>query len=160
MVHFVGILFTAIIGTLGHYLYKLSSNNKLVGFLFAKDESLYSHLKLGFTPMLFWMIVENMKVLNNDNIIMIKGISFIIFTLVISIPYFISHKIYKKNITWLNISSFYLAIILSYITTFLLFNMIYLSYIIKYIGICSFILVIASYFIANMEIKKRVSTLS
>ena len=156
MIYFLGILFVSFIGTLGHFLYKFTNKDKLVGFFFSVNESLYEHLKLGFTPMLLWMIVENIKLINNDNLIAIKGISFLIFTLVIAIPYFITNKLLQMNNTFINLSSFYIAVLLAYVTTFLLNNAIYLPKLLIFLGIIFFTLVIASYFISKIKIKKSV----
>lgn len=158
MVQLYGFIFTSILGTIGHYLYKFTNNDKIIGFLFSKSESLYQHLKLGYTPILLWMIVENFKVLNNQNLIAIKGVSLLIFTSVIAIPYFIFNKVLKKNIKFINLFSFYFGLFISYLSTFLLLNSIYLSLFIKLTGIFSFIIVISSYFIQNITIKKSVVT--
>ena len=85
----------SIIGTLGHYLYKLSGNNSLVGFLFARNESTFEHLKLGITPILILSIVEKVRLLNN-NLLSIKGIQILIFSLIIIFFYYGKRLFFKK----------------------------------------------------------------
>lgn len=155
MIYIFGILFTSLMGTIGHFLYKFTNKDKIIGFLFSTNESLYEHLKLGFTPMLMWMIVENFKLMNNHSLIVMKGLSMLVFILILIIPYLITAKIFHKNYTFINLASFYIGIIMSYLTTFLLNNKIYLSNVSKFVGIIVFILVIASYFVSKMKIKKR-----
>ena len=155
MVFLYGFIFSAILGTTGHFLYKFFNNDSIIGFLFSKNENLYQHLKLGFTPILLWMIVEKFVLINNDNLITINGIGFLSFFLVVSLPYFIVNKFFHKNIPFINISSFYFALITHYFSTFLLYNSIFLSKFVNFIGISSFILVISSYFLQNLSIKKR-----
>ena len=58
IIEIFGLLFSMILGTIGHFLYDLANKNKIIGFLFSKDESLIEHLKLGVTPILMWTIVE------------------------------------------------------------------------------------------------------
>lgn len=158
MVQLYGFIFSSILGTIGHYLYKFTNNDKIIGFLFSKSESLYQHLKLGYTPIILWMIVENFKVLNNHYLIPIKGISLLLFTLIISIPYLLTNKLLKINNKYINLFSFYFGLFINYLSTFLLLNSIYLSLFVKILGVFSFILVIFSYFIQNITIKKSVVT--
>ena len=146
MIELIGFIFTSIIGTIGHFLYDWTKL-KIFKFLFAKDESLYSHLKLGITPMLLFMFVENKYFFNND-IIFIKGYTIMLFIIIISLVYLFG-LIIKKEISTLNISSFYIATFLSYIASFLLFNKIYFSTYIKYIGYILFGMIILSYFTIN-----------
>lgn len=146
MIELIGFIFTSILGTIGHFIYDWTKL-KIFKFLFAKDESLYSHLKLGITPMLLFMFVENKYFLNNS-IIFIKGYSIMLFIIIISLVYLFG-IIIKKEISSLNISSFYIATFLSYVVSFLLFNKIYFSIYIKYIGYILFGLIILSYFTIN-----------
>ena len=146
MIELIGFIFTSILGTFGHFIYDWTKL-KIFKFLFAKDESLYSHLKLGITPMLLFMFVENKYFLNNS-IIFIKGYSIMLFIIIISLVYLFG-IIIKKEISSLNISSFYIATFLSYVVSFLLFNKIYFPIYIKYIGYILFGLIILSYFTIN-----------
>ena len=49
-----GTIFTAGLGGLFHFLYKLSGNILLLGMFVPVNESVWEHLKLVFLPMLLW----------------------------------------------------------------------------------------------------------
>ena len=44
-------IFVTAMGTLGHFFYQWSGNNRYVGFLFPVNESTWEHMKLLFVPM-------------------------------------------------------------------------------------------------------------
>ena len=48
----VGIVFTAVLGTLSHFFYQWSGENPLVAFFSPVNESTWEHMKLLFFPML------------------------------------------------------------------------------------------------------------
>lgn len=137
-------LIASIIGTLGHYLYKLSRNNSLIGFFFARNESTFEHLKLGITPILILSIVEKMRLLNN-NLLSIKGIQILIFSLIIIIFYYGKKLFFKKNNAIYNITLFYIALFISYVVSFILINMVSIPITIKIVGIVSILLFIFLY---------------
>lgn len=151
MIELIGFLFTVIIGTLGHFLYKWF-NLSILKFIFSKDESLYSHLKLGITPMMLFMIVEKKYFINN-NIIFIKGIAIAIYILLITLVYLFG-KLIKKEISYLNISSYYISVFISYMSSLYMQNIIIFNLYIKIIGYIAFILIILSYFIFNWKSSK------
>lgn len=142
-------LFSSIIGTLGHYLYKLSGNNSLVGFLFARNESTFEHLKLGITPILILSIVEKVRLLNN-NLLSIKGIQILIFSLIIIVFYYGRKLFFKKNNAIYNITLFYIALFVSYVISFIMINMISIPITIKIIGIVSILLFVFLYFYSSI----------
>lgn len=55
---FIGFIFVTVIGTILHFAYDWSGHNRFVGILSPVNESTWEHLKLLFTPMLLYSIVE------------------------------------------------------------------------------------------------------
>ncbi len=53
-----GFVFTAISGTLLHYLYEWSGENSLLGAVSAVNESVWEHMKLLFIPMFIFTLPE------------------------------------------------------------------------------------------------------
>lgn len=51
-----GIVFTLILGTLGHFFYEWSDGNAFIALFFPINESTWEHLKLLFFPFLFWTL--------------------------------------------------------------------------------------------------------
>lgn len=132
MTEFILFIISSIIGTLGHFLYNIFKNN-IIGFLFAKNESTFEHLKLGITPILLLSIVEKYKFMNN-NILAIKGFQVLVFSLIIII-FFYGRKIFiKKDNAIFNIILFYVSLFISYIISFLLLNIVYIPMWFKIVG--------------------------
>ena len=114
MIEIYGLLLSMLIGTIGHFLYDLTNKNKLIGFLFAQNESTWEHIKLGITPIIIWSIIE-LIILKNPNIIINTTIKIIVFILSIIILYYGYKKILKKNIFILDILTFYISIAVAYL---------------------------------------------
>lgn len=87
--------FTFILGTLLHFTYKLSGENRFVAIFSAVNESVWEHLKLLFFPMLITTIIGY--------------IFFYTYTGIIG-----------KNIAIIDISSFFIATILGEFLSYLL----------------------------------------
>lgn len=54
----IGFLFVLVIGSLSHFFYQWSGDNRVVGFFSPVNESTWEHLKLLFFPMLAVIIVS------------------------------------------------------------------------------------------------------
>ena len=128
MIEIYGLLISMLIGTIGHFLYKLTNKNKIIGFLFAQNESTWEHIKLGITPIFFWGSIE-LIILRNPNIIVNTIIKIIVFSLSIIILYYGYKLILKKNILFLDILTFYIALTVSFLVGINNFNYTYNWYI-------------------------------
>ncbi len=53
-----GIIFTSIIGTLLHFAYEWSGQNSIISFIAPVNESVFEHLKLLFTPVFVFTLLE------------------------------------------------------------------------------------------------------
>ena len=106
----------SIIGTLLHFTYELSNYNFFIGLFSAINESTWEHIKIGLTPLFLFYILEYIKY-HRYNIKSI-ALSLLIFILSIITLFYSSIILFKKPITWFNITSFYLSIFFSLITYF------------------------------------------
>ena len=122
IIEILGLVFEIILGTIGHFLYKNSNYNRLVGFLFSKNESVYEHMKLGITPIIMWTIIELLtKRLNN--LFFAKFSSIITFSFSLLILYYTYKFILKKNIIAIDILIFYISLFLSTIVSMNIINL-------------------------------------
>ena len=62
-----GALFTLILGTVGHFFYEWSGENKIVGIFFPVNESTWEHMKLTLFPTMLYMGVSALFVKSNGN---------------------------------------------------------------------------------------------
>ena len=87
IIELLGFVFAIMVGTVGHFLYEKSNYNKVIGFLFSKNESTWEHMKLGITPIILWTIVEFFTY-NFNNLFFAKFVSIIAFSLSLYILYY------------------------------------------------------------------------
>lgn len=53
----IGIFFVLTVGTLAHFLYDWTGNNRVVGLFTPINESIWEHMKLLFFPMLIYSVI-------------------------------------------------------------------------------------------------------
>ena len=150
LIEIFGLVFSIILGTIGHFLYEWSNDNKIIGFFFSKSESTWEHIKLGLTPIILWTIIEFFTFKFN-NLFFAKFASIITFSLCIIILYYGFKKLFKKNIIFVDIMIFYISLALSYIVSIRILNNPTYGIILNllcFIGIC-FILYLYKYFNKN-----------
>ena len=58
IMHFSGMVFTVILGTVLHFTYRISGENQIAAVFSAVNESTWEHLKLLFWPIFLWNIPE------------------------------------------------------------------------------------------------------
>lgn len=114
MLEIYGLIFTCILGTVGHFLYNISNKNNLIGFLFSTNESTWEHLKLGITPIVIWGIIEFIITLNLNTFIN-TALKIIVFCILLITIYYVYRHLFKKNILIIDISIFYFASAFSYL---------------------------------------------
>lgn len=108
------VIFTSILGTLLHFTYNWSKNNQLIAIFSATNESIWEHLKLLFFPMLISTIIGYFCIgeyypnfLYAQAIGIFLGLSFIV------IFFYTYTGIIGKDIAILDISSFFIATIIT-----------------------------------------------
>lgn len=141
VIEILGLVFSIIVGTIGHFLYDWSNKNKLFGFLFAKNESTWEHIKLGVTPIILWTIVE-LLTFDFECLFFSKFVSIITFMLLLLVFYYLYKYIFKKNNMFFDILLFYVCLSISYVVSIKLLtssNCGMLLNFIGFIGITSFI---------------------
>lgn len=107
------IIFSIVLGTLLHFTFELSNNNLFVASFSAVNESTWEHLKLIFFPMLFVAIIGYCFYYNNiNNYLFSKLLGILASLLFITIFFYTYTGILGFNITFLDISSFFVAIFL------------------------------------------------
>lgn len=118
-----GFFFVAVLGTLWHFIYSWTGCNRLIGYIAPVNESTYEHMKLLFFPALFylpaghWYLKENYPSFT-------ESFACGILTGTWSIPvFFYSYSgILGKNINWIDIAIFYIAVLITFCITYRLTN--------------------------------------
>lgn len=109
----ISAIFVCILGTLLHFTYQLSGENQLVASFSAINESVWEHLKLLFFPMLLSTIIGYFCIgKNTNNFLCGKTLGIITSMLFIVIFFYTYTGIIGKSIVFVDIASFFVAVIL------------------------------------------------
>ena len=115
------LLFTFILGTLLHFIYEWSGDNKFVALFSATNESTWEHLKLLFFPMLISTIIGLFYFGKNaPNFLCSKTIGIVVGVIFIVVFFYTYTGILGKNIDLINILSFFIAAFFGDFTAYIL----------------------------------------
>lgn len=113
------IIFAIILGTLLHFLFEWSGNNYIIGSFSAVNESTWEHLKLAFFPMFITLIIGYYIFSKTyPNFFCSKAIGIIIAISFIVVFFYTYTGIIGTNYAFLDISSFFIAVILGELISF------------------------------------------
>ena len=117
--HIYSFICVSIVGTLFHFLYEFSGDNLIIASFAPVNESTWEHLKLIFFPMLVSSIIgyfiigkENSNYICSRTKGILVGMAFII------VFFYTYTGIIGKNIDFLNIISFFIAVFLGEFVSF------------------------------------------
>ena len=112
-------IFVMILGTLLHFTYDWSGNNTFVAAFSAVNESTWEHLKLAFFPMFITLIIGYYIFSKTyPNFFCSKAIGIIIAISFIVVFFYTYTGIIGTNYAFLDISSFFIAVILGELISF------------------------------------------
>ncbi len=101
-----------ILGTLGHFLYEWSGENRIVGYFFSVNESTWEHLKLLFFPTVIYSVFEYFfSAEKPENYLPAVVISVICGMTAIVVLFYTLKGVIGYNIDFLNIAIYYIGII-------------------------------------------------
>lgn len=123
LIELIGFFFILILGTLAHFIYEWSGQKKLYAIFFAVNESTWEHIKLAIGPTLLWMLIEIPFIGSNPNFIFAKAVSLLVMILFIPLFFYGYQLITKKDLLYLDILDFILAIALGQYASWTILNM-------------------------------------
>lgn len=105
-----GFIFTAVVGTLLHFLFDWTGGSVVAAFFSAVNESIWEHLKLLFYPMIAVAIIEYFFWGKDiESFWCIKLISILFGLILIPAVYYTYTGILGTNADWFNVTIFFLA---------------------------------------------------
>lgn len=115
----VGIVFTISIGTLLHFLYNWSDNNRIAALFSPVNESIWEHLKMLFFPYMLYALMEYVYIGNlYANFITAKCMGVMCGLILIPIVSTLYTSLIGTNYIAVDIILFILSIILSYVVSY------------------------------------------
>ncbi|WP_312092479.1 DUF6512 family protein [Aminipila sp.] len=139
--HIAGMLFTLLFGVLLHFTYGWSDGNPLVGIFSAVNESTWEHLKLLFTPIFLFAVLEYFAYgYQLPNFIPVKLLSILLGMFTIVSAFYTYTGIIGRNYFWMDITIFILGVIVAYLFSFIILQTNYfsssISVLLGLVGIC------------------------
>ena len=116
----LGMLLVSILGGFLHFTFEISGFNPIVGVFSAVNESVWEHLKLGFWPILLLTLIEYRLIKKQtNNFFLGKAISALTIITVIPIIFYLYTSFTGESIFLIDISSFFIAVIIGQILSYL-----------------------------------------
>lgn len=117
-----GLTFSAVLGTLFHFLYDWTDNIAFAPFC-AVNESTWEHIKILFFPMLIFAVIQSyFFIKTTPNFWTIKLIGILIGLTLIPVLFYTYNGAFGKSPDWLNILIFFLSAGIAYFIEYLLFK--------------------------------------
>lgn len=114
-IQIVGTLFTLILGTLLHFTYAWSGENKIISIFSATNESTWEHLKLLVMPIILFGIIEYFTYGRHvQNFIPVKVISILLGMLAIVVSFYTYVGVVGQHFLWADIGTFVIGVIVAY----------------------------------------------
>ena len=108
----IGMIIVAVIGTISHFVYDWSAQNKFVGLFFPVNESTWEHMKLAFFPMLLLSLCLYKETLGSMGYNYALTIGTLCSTWFIPVLYYSYKGILGFSKPWLDISTYYVSLLL------------------------------------------------
>ncbi len=116
-------LIISILGTVGHFLYELTGKKMGVGLFFPVNESTWEHLKLLFYPALIYFTGEYLINFKNKKTYVSASVISIFIGIISIIVFFYTYQgVIGKNIDFINISIYYISVIITLVSQYILFK--------------------------------------
>ncbi len=110
---FIGFVFVSVFGTLLHFLYEWTGDNRIIGLFSPVNESIWEHMKLFFFPMLlFTIIMSYFNILQTYYPALVSAllIGLHVGTWFIPFSYYTYSGILGQSITFVDVLLFYIAV--------------------------------------------------
>ena len=147
----ISVILISIIGTISHYLYDITKHNKIVGLFSAVNESTWEHIKIALTPTLLWGLLDGFLYGMLPNYFFAKFISILVIIILMPCLFYGHQFIFKREIVFLDIINFYIVIIASQLSFYLIARQLTdLGYIVNYIGCIGMFLLFGGYMIHTL----------
>lgn len=110
-----GIFFVVILGTLSHFTYEWSGNNRIVALFCPVNESTWEHMKLCFFPMLLYALFMNRQLQEEYPCITSALLSGVIYgTFLIPVIFYTYTGILGYNLLFLDLATYLISVLLAF----------------------------------------------
>ncbi|MBR2741193.1 hypothetical protein IKD98_00315 [Candidatus Saccharibacteria bacterium] len=141
----LGVVVISTIGTLAHFVYDWTNQNKIIGLFTAVNESTWEHIKIALTPTFLWALYDGFVYGMEPNYFLAKFAS--VLTLIILIPglFYSYRSVAKKDVLIADIAIFFTSIILSQLVFYVLITLPTQPFIVNYLACFGLIVLFGCY---------------
>lgn len=123
-----GFLFVIIVGTLLHFTYQWSSKCSAAGYFSPVNESTWEHLKLIFTPMLIYSLIEYLAIgRNSKDFLAAKAIGILLGMLTIVTVFYTYTGVIGTHYLALDIITFLLGVTVAFVSSWRILQNMHIS---------------------------------
>ena len=108
----LSIIVISVVGTLAHFLYDWSRQNRVLGLFAAVNESTWEHIKIALTASILWGFYDGYIYGQNPNYFLAKLTSFGVIIFFIPFVFYSYQRLTKHPVLPIDIATFILAITL------------------------------------------------
>ena len=119
---FAGFSFTALGGTLLHFLYDWTNQSILVAPFSGVNESTWEHMKLLFFPLFIFALIQSRFFKEYDNFWCVKLAGIAAGLILIPVLYYTYNGAFGKSPDWLNIAIFFISAAVTFLLETWLFK--------------------------------------
>ena len=141
----LSIIIISVVGTIAHFIYELSSHNKIVGLFGAVNESTWEHIKIALTATILWSLVDGFLYGANPNYFLAKLLSLLIIIFLMPTLFYGYQLLFKKDNAFINILIFYLVIISSQLLFYHFLKLNPINYIGQYLSCIGTFIIFGAY---------------
>ena len=119
----LGFIIVCIAGTLGHFIFKWSGENKIIALFFSVNESPWEHLKLLFFPFFAFTIFTAIRFKQDKFNVFFANCAAVYFGMWSILSYYYTFTSASGNASeFINISSFFIGVAIAFIISYFLIN--------------------------------------
>lgn len=119
---YAGFVFTAVFGTLLHFLYDWTGGSVLVAPFSAVNESTWEHMKLLYFPMLVFALIQSRFFGEHKDYWCVKLAGIVTGLVLIPVLFYTLNGVFGKTPDWVNIAIFFVSAAVAFIVETRLFK--------------------------------------
>ena len=122
-IEIIGFVIVCIAGSLGHFFFKWSGQNQIVGLFFSVNESPWEHLKLIFFPFFAYTVFTAVKLKQDKFNVFFANCVAVFLGMWSTLSYFYTFTAIIGEISeFINISSFIIGVAIAFVISYFLIN--------------------------------------
>ena len=152
----ISVVVISVLGTLAHFVYDFTNHNKTVGIFAAVNESTWEHIKIALTATFIWSLLDGAFFGTNSNYFLAKIASLLIITFTIPFIFYSYRRLAKHSILAIDISLFFLAIILSQLAFYAILDLPPQGFAVAYISTLATFIFFGAYMTLTLKPLKQI----